>query len=58
MSRHRAVRNLDLEGINWIVSLADGSVDYLDDDVDDNSYDDEVQGFSPRRELPNGTNCS
>lgn len=45
MSRHRAVRNLDLDGIDPLVSIeTDVSADYLDDAVDDDSYDDEVQG--------------
>jgi len=40
MSRHRAVRNLDLDGINWPVSVQTHvSADYLDD-----SYDEQVQG--------------
>jgi hypothetical protein len=45
MSRHRAVRNLDLDGIDRLVSVeTDVSADYLDDAVDDDSYEDEVQG--------------
>jgi len=51
MSRHRAVRNLDLDGDSYypISTRADGPVDYLDDDnVDDDAYDDEVQRDSPR----------
>jgi len=45
MSRHRAVRNLDLDGINWPVSVqTDVSADYLDDAVDDDSYDEQVHG--------------
>lgn len=48
MSRHRAVRNLDLDGIDRLVSVeTDVSADYLDDAVDDDSYDEEAQG-SPR----------
>lgn len=48
MSRHRAVRNLDLDGeksmeISWLI------LDYLDDEDDevDNTFDPEPIGLSP-----------